>query len=361
MSPADVEHKKRNLGRGLSSLLGDDEPAADLGELDKLRSSKNVPVEFLRPGKFQPRHNFDDDKFQELVESVRAKGILQPILVRRHPDERNSFEIIAGERRWRAAQMAKLHDVPVIVREFSDKEALEVALVENLQRQDLSAIEEAEGYKRLMEEFRHTQEDLAKVVGKSRSHVANTLRLLTLPALVRTLVEEGTLSAGHARALLGAPNAEELAEKVVAKGLSVRQTEKLAQAEGGKPVRAGSASATAKGTGEEHDADTLALERDLSNLLGLKVNIKFRGDGGELVIHYKSLEQLDDVLHRLSSPKEERRPGKGEEESLDFAGNVDQQVAETDLLAGEGEEILELGDLILPDEEQANGAGERRA
>jgi ParB family chromosome partitioning protein len=344
MSPADADHKKRNLGRGLSSLLGDDEPAADLGELDKLRSSKTVPVEFVRPGKFQPRHNFDDERFQELVDSVRTKGILQPILVRRHPDDRNAYEIIAGERRWRAAQMAKLHEVPVIIREFSDKEALEVALVENLQRQDLSAIEEAEGYKRLMEEFQHTQEDLAKVVGKSRSHVANTLRLLTLPALVRTLVEEGTLSAGHARALLGAPNAEELAEKVVAKGLSVRQTEKLAQHEGGKPTRAGSGP-SAKGKADDHqDPDTMALERDLSNLLGLKVNIKFHGDGGELVIHYRSLEQLDDVLHRLSNPSQSRR---GEDE-LGLAGNVDQHVSETDLLTGEGE-VLELGDLILPD------------
>lgn len=352
MSPADVEHKKRNLGRGLSSLLGDDEPT-DLGELDKLRSSKTVPVEFIRPGKFQPRHNFDDERFQELVESVRAKGILQPILVRRHPDDRNSYEIIAGERRWRAAQMVQLHDVPVIIRDFSDKEALEVALVENLQRQDLSAIEEAEGYRRLMDEFQHTQEDLAKVVGKSRSHVANTLRLLTLPALVRTLVEEGTLSAGHARALLGAPNAEELAEKVVAKGLSVRQTEKLAQAEGGKPVRA-TASSAAKGQGEAQDPDTLALERDLSNLLGLKVNIKFHGDGGELVIHYRSLEQLDDVLHRLSNPKESRRGGN-DLDDLTLAAGVARHVAETDLLTGDGE-ALDLSDLILPDEEGASPA-----
>ncbi|MFA6018637.1 MAG: ParB/RepB/Spo0J family partition protein [Rhodospirillales bacterium] len=352
MSPADAEHKKRNLGRGLSSLLGDDEPT-DLGELDKLRSSKTVPVEFIRPGKFQPRHNFDDERFQELVESVRSVGILQPILVRRHPDDRNSYEIIAGERRWRAAQMVQLHDVPVIIRDFSDKEALEVALVENLQRQDLSAIEEAEGYKRLMDEFQHTQEDLAKVVGKSRSHVANTLRLLTLPALVRTLVEEGTLSAGHARALLGAPNAEELAEKVVAKGLSVRQTEKLAQAEGGKPVRA-SASSSAKGQGEARDPDTMALERDLSNLLGLKVNIKFHGDGGELVIHYRSLEQLDDVLHRLSNSKETRRGGN-DLDDLPMAAGVARHVAETDLLAGDGE-ALDLSDLILPDEEGASPA-----
>lgn len=349
MSPADAEGKKRNLGRGLSSLLGDDEPAADLGELDKLRSSKTVPVEFLRPGRFQPRHNFDDDRFKELVESVSAKGILQPILVRRHPDDRNSYEIIAGERRWRAAQQAKLHEVPVIVREFSDQEALEVALVENLQRQDLSAIEEAEGYRRLMEEFRHTQEDLAKVVGKSRSHVANTLRLLTLPALVRTLVEEGTLSAGHARALLGAPNAEALAEKVVAKGLSVRQTEKLAQAEGGKAARAPKDSAARNEDEANKDPDTKALERDLSNLLGLKVSIKFHGEGGELVIHYGSLEQLDDVLRRLSQPRE-ARGGEGEEDPFSMAVHVDQHVSETDLIAGEGED-LDLSDLILPDEE----------
>lgn len=345
MSPAEVEHKRRNLGRGLSSLLGEDEPA-DLGELDKLRSSKTVPVEFVRPGRFQPRHNFDDERFQELVESVRAKGILQPILVRRHPDDRNSYEIIAGERRWRAAQMAQLHDVPVIIREFSDKEALEVALVENLQRQDLSAIEEAEGYRRLMEEFQHTQEDLGKVVGKSRSHVANTLRLLTLPALVRTMVEEGTLSAGHARALLGSPNAEALAEKVAAKGLSVRQTEKLAQSEGGKTAR--SSGAADKPGEERRDADTVALERDLSNLLGLKVNIKFFGSGGELTIHYNSLEQLDDVLHRLSNPRDD--------EPLTVTHEFGQHISETDLLAGEGE-VLELGDLILPDEEKRSATG----
>ncbi|MBF0355423.1 MAG: ParB/RepB/Spo0J family partition protein [Alphaproteobacteria bacterium] len=354
MSPADVEHKKRNLGRGLSSLLGEDEPV-DLGELDKLRSSKTVPVEFLRPGRFQPRHNFDDERFQELVDSVRSKGILQPILVRRHPDDRNSYEIIAGERRWRAAQMAKLHDVPVIIREFNDSEALEVALVENLQRQDLSAIEEAEGYRRLMEEFQHTQDDLAKVVGKSRSHVANMMRLLGLPDSVRKLVEVGTLSAGHARALLGASNAEELAEKVVAKGLSVRQTEKLAQAEGGKAARAVPGS-SAKASGEVQDADTLALERDLSNLLGLKVNIKFRGDGGELVIHYHSLEQLDDVLRRLTHPK----TSKDHEDALAAAADIDHYTAETDLLAGEAE-LLELEDLVTPDAKATSGPAALRA
>lgn len=351
MSPADIEGKKRNLGRGLSSLLGDDEPASDLGELDRLRSSKSVPVEFLKPGKFQPRHNFDDERFQELVESVSTKGILQPILVRRHPEERNSYEIIAGERRWRAAQQAQLHEVPVIIRDFSDQEALEVALVENLQRQDLSAIEEAEGYRRLMEEFSHTQEDLAKVVGKSRSHVANTLRLLSLPALVRTLVEEGTLSAGHARALLGAPNAEALAEKVVAKGLSVRQTEKLAQAEGGKTARAPKEGA-AQSDDEGKDPDTRALERDLSNLLGLKVSIKFHGEGGELLIHYRSLEQLDDVLRRLSHNRDGQGESDGAEDPFSMAINVDQHLSETDLIAADAEgEELDLSDLILPDEE----------
>ncbi|TAN58670.1 MAG: ParB/RepB/Spo0J family partition protein [Rhodospirillales bacterium] len=358
MSPADVEHKKRNLGRGLSSLLGDDEPA-DLGELDKLRSSKTVPVEFVRPGRFQPRHNFDDVRFQELVDSVRTKGILQPILVRRHPDDRNSYEIIAGERRWRAAQMAQLHDVPVIIRDFSDQEALEVALVENLQRQDLSAIEEAEGYRRLMEEFQHTQEDLAKVVGKSRSHVANMLRLLGLPDGVKKLVEEGALSAGHARALLGAPNAEELAAKVVAKGLSVRQTEKLAQSEGGKSTRAAQAT-MGKIAGEVQDADTLALERDLSNLLGLKVSIKFRGEGGELIIHYNTLEQLDDVLRRLSSPQGGRHDHDGED-PLAVAKDIEHFTSETDLLAAGEAEVLELGDLILPGEETASEPGARHA
>ena len=234
---------------------------------------------------------------------MREKGILQPILVR--PIEKtDKFEIIAGERRWRAAQKANLHEVPVIIREMSDVDALEIALIENLQRQDLSALEEAEGYRRLMNEFRHTQEELAKALGKSRSHVANTMRLLALPDAVKGFLDDGSLSAGHARALLTSPDPVALAEQVVAKGLSVRQTEALANQQPGKTPKAGkeaSAPKAAKGNAAHRDADVEALERDLSNLLGLRVVIRTdSAHEGELAVEYGSLEQLDDILHRLS-------------------------------------------------------------
>ncbi|MBM3487562.1 MAG: ParB/RepB/Spo0J family partition protein [Alphaproteobacteria bacterium] len=285
--------RPRPLGRGLSALLGDD--ARDYAALDEMRQSRTVPIEFLRPGRFQPRRNFAASEIAALVDSVKANGILQPILVRRHPSEPNAFEIVAGERRWRAAQGAQLHEVPVIVKELSDQHALEVALVENIQRQDLNPLEEAEGYRRLIEEFAHTQEALAAVIGKSRSHIANTLRLLGLPDAVKDLVDAGALSAGHARALIGVDNAAELALRIVQKGLSVRETERMVKrARTPATTRAGAAPAAAK------DADTAALEKDLSDLLGLKVTIAFDGTGGALTIRYKTLEQLDDVLKRLT-------------------------------------------------------------
>jgi ParB family chromosome partitioning protein len=280
----------RQLGRGLSALLGED--AADYAALDQVRTTKTVPITSLKPGKYQPRRRFDEGEITSLAESIKERGILQPLLVRRDPNDAASYEIVAGERRWRAAQLAQLHEVPVIIKDLNDSGALEVALIENVQRQDLNPLEEAAGYNRLMEEFSYTQEALGKIVGKSRSHVANTLRLLNLPALVRKLVEDGTLSAGHARALLNADNPEALARKVVSKSLNVRQTEKLVQK--ARPGDAGAPRAAVK------DADTAALERDLSNLLGLKVSVKFRAGGGELTIHYSSLDQLDDVLRRLS-------------------------------------------------------------
>jgi ParB family chromosome partitioning protein len=290
---------RQNLGRGLAALFGDDAAAATKsGEPDKARSANMVPIEFLRPGRFQPRHNFDADQIQALVDSVREKGILQPILVRRVNGEADAYEIVAGERRWRAAQLAQLHEVPVTIRELEDRDALEIALVENIQRENLNAMEEAEGYRRLMDEFKHTQEDLARAVGKSRSHVANMMRLLSLPNAVREMVEQGELSAGHARALIGVGNAETIAKEVIKQGLNVRQTEKLISA--GKP---GAKPAPAPKPPEPpKDANTLALERDLSNLLGLKVSISFRGGAGELVIHYQTLDQLDDVLRRLKKP-----------------------------------------------------------
>jgi ParB family chromosome partitioning protein len=286
---------RQNLGRGLAALFGEDNAGAtDTTDLDKSRALKMLPIEHLRPGRFQPRHHFDPAQIQSLVDSVREKGVLQPILVRRLTGEPNAYEIVAGERRWRAAQLAQLHEVPVTIRELADREALEIALVENIQRENLNAMEEAEGYRRLLDEFQHTQEDLAKAVGKSRSHVANMMRLLVLPPAVREMVESGDLTAGHARALIGAGDAEAVARDVVRQGLNVRQTEKLIQAQRspGKPAKA-------PPPPQPKDANTIALERDLSNLLGLKVSISFRGGSGELTVHYQTLDQLDDVLRRL--------------------------------------------------------------
>ncbi|MBZ0324875.1 MAG: ParB/RepB/Spo0J family partition protein [Alphaproteobacteria bacterium] len=283
------DRQPHNLGRGLSALFQDE--GEDYASLDQVRQTKTVPVEFLTPGRFQPRHRFDAGDMESLVASIRERGVLQPILVRRSPDSASSFEIVAGERRWRAAQLAQLHEVPVLVREFSDEEALEVALVENIQRADLTVIEEARGYQRLVEEFGYTNQTLGQAVGKSRSHIANMIRLLDLPAPVQEMVEDGRLSAGHARALIGAADPLALAQKVAKRGLNVRQTEALARAEK-QPAKARPAP-TPK------DVDTARLERNLSQLLGLKVAIELRGEGGVLSIRYDTLDQLDDVLHRL--------------------------------------------------------------
>ena len=280
---------KNNLGRGLSALLGDD--SEDYAKREKKHGNKNVPIEFLRPGKFQPRHSIDKANIEELAQSIRDKGILQPILVRRHPDDPSAYEIIAGERRWRAAQRASLHEVPVIIKELADRNALEVALVENLQRLDLSPLEEAESYRRLMQEFEYTQEALAKSVSKSRSHVANMMRLLDLPDVVKQLLDAGELSAGHARALLGAVDPTAHAKHVIAKGLNVRQTERLVKHDAKrKPA------AVAPPT---KDADTIILEKDLTDLLGLKITINHRTNHGHVIVHYKSLDQLDNFLRRL--------------------------------------------------------------
>ncbi len=286
------QDRPSNLGRGLAALLGDE--TEDYTTLDRVRTSKQVPIEFLHPGRLQPRRYFDEESLAALAESIRENGLLQPILVRRDPEQPDTFEIVAGERRWRAAQIAQLHEVPIVIRELSDAETLQLAIIENVQREDLSPLEEADGYRQLMEEFSYTQEALASVIGKSRSHIANTLRLLNLSEPVRELLTEGKLTAGHARALLNAEAPESLAKKVVAKGLSVRETERLAnrtKANGGAPKAAR--------TPVEKDPNTVALERDLSALLGLKVSVTFRGSGGELTIHYHTLDQLDDVLHRL--------------------------------------------------------------
>lgn len=345
------DKKHSQLGRGLAALLGED--SGDYAELDKLRVARLVPIEFVHPGPFQPRHRVDDEQIESLAQSIRDRGILQPLLVRRHPEHANAFEIVAGERRWRAAQKAQVHEIPVVVKDFSDRDVLEIGLVENLQRQDLSPLEEAEGYSRLLKEFDQTQTNLARAVGKSRSYVANMVRLLALPESVKELVDGGALTAGHARALLNADDPETLARQVVRQGLNVRQTEKLAQSKG---VRT-----RARRHVAEKDADTLSLERDLTNLLGLKVEIKFRGGGGALIIHYGSLDQLDDILHRLSHEPPGAAPPGGEPD-LDaatdgIAADVPDPLPETAAEEPSGPEIPE--DSGEPgDEEPAGETGE---
>ena len=288
--------RRRGLGRGLSALLGEEGGEGTMAEAP--RAPRAVPVELLHPGRYQPRRTFDAESQQALVDSIRAQGILQPLLVRRHPDQEGHFEIVAGERRWRAAQAAQLHEVPVVLRELADREALEIALVENVQRQDLNPLEEAEGYRRLLDEFHHTQEDLARAVGKSRSHIANLLRLLVLPEEVRELMREGQLTAGHARALIGLENAAALAHQIVKSGMSVRQVERLAQARHRDKERPDKPASLAG----PRDADIGVLERELTQLLGLKVQIVLTsGQGGVLSVHYRTLEQLDDVLRRLNN------------------------------------------------------------
>lgn len=286
------EQPRKGLGRGLSALLAedpDDQPA-----LDRLRIGRTVPIESLVPNRYQPRHYFDPEELQALTQSVRENGILMPILVRRMADDQNSFEIVAGERRWRAAQAAQLYEVPIIVKELNDSQALEVALVENVQRQDLMPLEEAEGYRRLMEEFANTQEDLARAVGKSRSHVANIMRLLGLPEGVKALLQDGSLSAGHGRALLAAEDPDALAQTVVRQGLNVRQTEVLVK----KPQKSATAATSSQVSGQ--DENTRAMEKQLSEKLGLTVKIRHQGERGEVRIGFRSLDQFDEILKRLS-------------------------------------------------------------
>jgi ParB family chromosome partitioning protein len=277
------------LGRGLAALMGDAPAAAGLGGAGGLIQA--MAVEKLEPGPFQPRTSFHVDTLAELVDSIRVRGILQPLLARSHPTKPGQFQIIAGERRWRAAQQAGLHEVPVLLRELADADAMAASLVENLQRQDLNPIEEAEGFRRLMDEFDLSQEQLGAAVGKSRSHVANIIRLLQLPPSVRLDVQNGKLSAGHARALLTHPDPEAGAREVIARGLNVRQTEALASA---KPAAASPVRVQVK------DPETDALQRDLSERLGLAVQIAFDGRGGAVTIKYRSLDQLDSLIALLN-------------------------------------------------------------
>ena len=282
-------HKKR-LGRGLAALIGDE--STEEGIVESARTYRQIPIEFIQPSPLNPRKTFREPEIDDLVESIRSRGVLQPLLVR--PVGDGIYEIVAGERRWRASQRAGLHEIPAIIRELSDAEALEIALVENIQRADLNAVEEAEGYRQLIEHYDYTQQQLAEAVGKSRSHIANTLRLLTLPTNVISMIEKGDLTAGHARAVIATDQPEQLAQQIVAQGLSVRDAEALARAENSPAEERKPRKPAAK------DADTVALEKRLYDILGLAVVINHRGDaGGEVKIRYKTLDQLDLVCRKL--------------------------------------------------------------
>jgi ParB family transcriptional regulator, chromosome partitioning protein len=298
---------RRGLGRGLDALLGRSMPytapetSTEPGTQAPLpRAPGQIPVAHIRPSRIQPRRLFSDEELAGLAASIREKGVLQPVLVRPVPGEDNAYELIAGERRWRAAQAAQLHEIPAIIRELTDGEALEVALIENLQRQDLTPIEEAEGYQRLIQEFSHTQEALADRLGRSRSHVTNMLRLLTLPATVRQAVQAGQLTMGHARALVGCEGAEAIADAIRARKLSVRDTESLVQRFKQRGWAALGATKDGAGAPPARSPDIEALERDLGLKLGMAVHLKTKGTGGELTIRYRSLEQLDDLILRLA-------------------------------------------------------------
>lgn len=294
---ADKKPEKRALGRGLSALMGDItvEPDNLGGKTGTDTVDHIIPIEKIHPNPTQPRRLFEKNDLQELADSIVAKGVLQPLIVRKNPTNPRGYEIVAGERRWRAAQIAQLHELPVLVRDYSDDEVLEIAIIENVQRADLNPVEEAAGYRQLMDRFGHTQEKMAEALSKSRSHIANLLRLLQLPDEVQDFLREGKLSAGHARALITTDNPSELARQVVKRGLSVRETERLAKS----PEKA----TKAKTRKVEKDADTRALERDLAANIGMKVSIDHDAgkEGGSISIRYKSLDDLDEVCRMLSA------------------------------------------------------------
>jgi ParB family chromosome partitioning protein len=287
---------RSRLGRGLAALIG--EMAAETSA-ERPRGQRRLPTSALQPNARNPRRAFPNDELDELAASLRERGLIQPIVARPTRGSAEAFEIVAGERRWRAAQRAGLHDVPVVIIEATDAEALQLAIIENVQRADLNALEEADGYRALMEEFGNSQDEIAKIVGKSRSHVANTLRLLKLPETVKSYITSGQLSAGHARMLVGQPNAEKLAEDIVARGLNVRQVEAMARDVAEKSGKKhGHARAARRGAGK--GADLTALEKRLSDALGLVVSIdEGKRGGGVLSIRYRNLDQLDDVVRRL--------------------------------------------------------------
>ena len=301
---ASGQTRQRGLGKGLAALLGETAEVAAAGA--RQGALLSIPIEHLAPHPGQPRQHFDEAEIESLAASIREKGVVQPLVVRPGPggDDGTPYEIVAGERRWRAAQKAGLHELPAVVRELNDSESIEIALVENLQRRDLNPLEEASAYRRLIRDFDHRQEDVASALGKSRSHVANTVRLLDLPEQVKALVEGGTLSAGHGRALLAAPDAAALAETVVRLRLTVRQTEAL--------VRRAGEGRTRQPRPRAADPNVRALQDDLSRALGLKVTLDpaTRGDGGRLTIAYTQPEQLDALIHRLRSGPLPRPPLK---------------------------------------------------
>lgn len=291
------QERKRGLGRGLSALMADVSETESVAAKGPSAADQMIPIERISPNPDQPRKQFVKEDLDDLAASIKEKGVLQPLIVRAR--DGGNYEIVAGERRWRAAQMAQLHALPVIVRDFTDIEVLEVAIIENIQRADLNAAEEAAGYKQLMDKFGHTQEKMAEALGKSRSHIANLLRLLNLPAPVLELLRDGQISAGHARALIPSQDALKLAQQIIKGGLSVRATEALVKRElmgDPKPKPTGS------DAGEEKDADTKALEGDLSANLGMRVSLSHKPgqEGGQLTVQYKSLDQLDELCRLLS-------------------------------------------------------------
>jgi ParB family chromosome partitioning protein len=294
-----ADETRSRLGRGLAALIGDVESGAGA----RGQKQRRVPVEFLKPNPRNPRRIYDEGELDELARSIRERGIIQPIVVRPLRGSDDSFEIIAGERRWRAAQRARLDQVPIVVLEVSDGEAMELAIIENVQRTDLNPLEEATGYQILINDYKHSHEEVARIVGKSRSHIGNTLRLLKLPESVKTYINAGKISAGHARALVGHDDPEALAREIVEKGLNVRQIEARRQEESKDRGK------TARARKRAKDANTQALEKRLADRLGLVVSINHGSRGGVLRIKYRTLDQLDDVVHRLESGG--GRAGKG--------------------------------------------------
>jgi ParB family chromosome partitioning protein len=288
-----ADDSRSRLGRGLAALMGD--VGTKPRTIEGARNQRRVPIEYLKPTPRNPRRNFADAELDGLAASIKERGVIQPVVVRAIGGSKDLYEIIAGERRWRAAQRAGLHEIPIVALEATDSQALELAIIENVQRTDLNPLEEASGYQMLASEYGHSHEDIANMIGKSRSHVSNTMRLLKLPEPVKAYINAGAISAGAARMLIGAPDPERMAREIVDRGLNVRQVEALAKERAQSPTKAGKSKRGAK------SADTVALERRLSDVLGLTVTLAERGNGGVLQIHYRGLDQLEEVLRRLES------------------------------------------------------------